>query len=409
MASQTAKSGFLAAAKAHARDETRQPQDFTELPGGIVNGVAELREAKIGVYKPTKANDAAGRTGQNFLYLGGVVLSPKTAVDVRKVWDPATKSVRIAGEPQTVPVEGLRTNKTLPLCAERIRGRDGQSEVVPGDENIADALNVLRLVAGDEVTHPLASATTEEQSWKILDSILAAIRKAKPRFRFNTRWRDPTEAYPNSAGTWPHDWFSGVPSANGQPWEDGPDVSAVAETVLEGPAVADSPDESSAEEGPIEEGATREPASVEEGSDLRELAARAVDKAVTLDVRKRAQTELIRLAKEAGCAEDDVRNAKDWIAVVEMIESARSGEAETAEEEAVEWTPAVGEIYPYPALVKNKAGKLVPGRAETDHEVKAVDAEKRTVDLAAVKGFKNVRKAVPWDKIEPKLEEAAAE
>ena len=75
-----AATGFNLAAslKAHAKDETDYTQDYSSLPAGIIGGIAELREARMGTYKSGKS------VGGQYIYLAGVVITPEHAVNTVK-------------------------------------------------------------------------------------------------------------------------------------------------------------------------------------------------------------------------------------------------------------------------------------------------------------------------------------
>src|SRR5437016_1611840 len=116
----------------HSTDDTDYGQDFTRLPGGISGGIAQLIDAKIGVYK-TGAN-----TGKKFFRAAGVVVSPDTATEMVKTLDERGK-VKVVSAKE-VPVKGLQTSVMVPLCD--TKKADGT--VTTADEGVANMLNELR-------------------------------------------------------------------------------------------------------------------------------------------------------------------------------------------------------------------------------------------------------------------------
>ena len=65
--------------KAHANDETSYGTEYIDLPGGITGGIAKLVDAKLGEFKK------GPNQGKQFLYLGGLVVEPETAIQLNKV------------------------------------------------------------------------------------------------------------------------------------------------------------------------------------------------------------------------------------------------------------------------------------------------------------------------------------
>lgn len=167
--------------KAHAKDETVVRADFSSPPPGIVGGTAKLNYAKIGVY-------ASGATkGEKFVRLAGTIVSPKTATVVRQTWRDG-KVVNLPAE--QVHVEGLNTSRMFPLCDTKA----GDGTVTSADEHIAEMLNELRTLGGDECTEDVDS----EES---LAAALSALEGADVSFRFSTSAGKPTKEYPTPR-TW---------------------------------------------------------------------------------------------------------------------------------------------------------------------------------------------------------------
>ena len=182
MARQKAKSSLLGKSlQSHAKDETTQPRDFIDLPPGIRSseGVAQLADAKVGIFK------AGVNEGEQFVYLAGVVIAPKTVTYSPKVFvDGKIKSL----PPQTVAVEGQRTSITYPLC-DTVKGN---GDTVSLDEHVEEMLNMLRLLGGD---------TTTLKKDADLDTLLAALVEEGSHFKFSTSGSKPTKEYPEPR-TW---------------------------------------------------------------------------------------------------------------------------------------------------------------------------------------------------------------
>jgi hypothetical protein len=338
--------------KAHARDETEYGQDFARLPGGIHGGIAELVDARLGEFKQ------GPNQGRPFLYLAGTVVSPATATETVKAFENgAVKLVRV----KEVPVQGLRTALTLPLCDTKTRAGDATS----ADENVADALNELRKLGGPDFTEDIESEDD-------LKSKLEALKEARVRFRFGTSSADPTAQYPTPR-VWER-WFGtkGVEAAvNGQ--------------------VEDLVDDQTKE---ADEEKEEEPESETESSDDLDALAEAADGG-----DKDAARKLKALAKDAGASDEDIDSADDWAAVRALIGLPGSTEMDEEKEEGEEeaFLPKKGEVYSYRPL-DPKTKKQVKKGFEV--EVIAVDKKAETVDLVNLTNRKLSYKKVAWDKLE---------
>lgn len=174
MGKRTAKSGFGASLKSHANDETNYGMEYIDLPAGIKGGVARLVEAKLGEYK------SGDNQGENFLYLAGVVLSPKKALSITKAFQDGKVQVLSTEE---VEVEGQRTSCMEPLC----NTTKANDDVITSDEHVANALNELRKLGAD---------TSKITTPKAFNEMLEALKEAAPTFKFGTSSKDPTAAYP---------------------------------------------------------------------------------------------------------------------------------------------------------------------------------------------------------------------
>ena len=190
MAKRTGKSAFGNALKANAGNETKARTEFIDLPGGITGGIAQIVEAKLGIYK------SGNNEGSQFLYLAGVVLKPKTATSITKVWRKG--KVEVVDTSQ-IEVEGQRTSYMEPICDTT----KGNGDVVSVDEHVANAINELQLL-GVDTSHLEKSKDPE----KAFEQLLQALKKAKPTFNFGTSSSDPTATYPNPR-VWER-WYGAV-------------------------------------------------------------------------------------------------------------------------------------------------------------------------------------------------------
>ena len=355
MPSFTGKSGLSSALQKHNRDETQYGMDFSKLPAGISGGIAQLVEAKMGVYK------AGPNQGKPFVYLGGTVMEPEVAIKVEKTF---SNGKVVVSPPVEERVRGRQTGLTLPLC-ETKRGGNVQTE----EENVADMLNELRKVGGEECT---ASVTDE----KSLAALLAALKEAKPAFKFSTSGSDPTEQYPTMR-VWENwlgnrgleDWsFQG----NGQV-QDNTGGAAEPFNEFEGGA----PD------------AAQDPA---------ELAAVADNEKLGDDERQAAIDTLTELALAAGISQEDIDDATSFKVVAKKI--AEAGEATGNEDhqapdepEPADEAPAKGALYYYKPFDKRLKRKVRKG---IECEVTTVNKTEETVTLVSQVDKKTKYEKVPW-------------
>ena len=297
--------------KANAPAEIDYGRQYIDLPGDIRNGVAELVEAKIGQYQ------SGQNEGKDFLYLAGVVISPKTAVEVKKIWKGGKAEVVST---EVLTVKGQRTSVMIPLC--ETSNKDG-SKTTDEATNFQTAANELMKLAGAEC---LEGVDDDDA----LNNLLTELRNMDPpiRFKFSTRSKEPTAAYPES-GVWPHSWHG---TENLPEVEDEGDVQDDNEPADE-PAEEETP-----KKGPPAKAATPAKASPKKaepeaevpfGDDIDDLVADANG----TDKKKKvvATNRLKELAMAAGQAEDDVDNAENWEAVAEMC---RGGAVEGGDEPA---------------------------------------------------------------------------
>lgn len=361
MPSQTApvKVNLSGALKAHAKDKTDYGREFTNLPGGITGGIAELVEAKIGVYKSGK------NTGQKFIYMAGVVRSPKTALELKKIWEPVPGNpkgqVKIISN-KMIDIDGQRTSIMLPLCAtEKGDGKGGTVQVTL-DQNVEDALNEVRKLGGEECT---AHVQTEED----LAQLLATLKSQQPgiRFKFGTSEMDPNKDYPNGARVF-ENWYGTKGLENYVP--EAADKHPALAATQDGTAPSANGDGQPAEQFNEFDAST--------SMDLDQLVEAANGDG---DVATDAQARLIALATEKG-REDEARAAESWAdvkAVIEAEDALAEAPAEEAPAPAAKepWKPKAGEMYMYKPL-DPKTNKPQIDKA-TKKPVKGVEVEILTV------------------------------
>ena len=295
--------------KANAPAEIDYGRQYIDLPGDIRNGVAELVEAKIGQYQ------SGQNEGKDFLYLAGVVISPKTAVEVKKIWKGGKAEVVST---EVLTVKGQRTSVMIPLC--ETSNKDG-SKTTDEATNFQTAANELMKLAGAEC---LEGVDDDDA----LNNLLTELKNMNPpiRFKFSTRSKEPTAAHPES-GVWPHNWHG---------TENLPKVEDAGDDIQDDNELAEEPaaEETSPKKGPpAKAGPKTKPEPEPEvpfGDDLDDLVADANG----TDKKKKvvATNRLKELAMAAGQAEDDVDNAENWEAVAEMCrgDAATEGDGEPA-------------------------------------------------------------------------------
>jgi len=340
----------------HARDKTTAGPDYTRLPAGITGGIAQLTEAKIGVY--AKGNNA----GEKFIYLAGTVIEPKTFMEVKQVW---AEGKVMSLPPREVTIEGLFTSQILPLCDTT----NASGEVTNADDHIARALNELRLLGGDDFTEDIDS----EES---LAEHLATLKKVAPVFRFSTSSGAPTAQYPNER-VW-ENWRGAKGLEDYEPPEEGdavvdgtPDDEERIEPTAKAP-----PKKSPKIAAPV-------PEEEEEEADLDALAVKADEG------DEDAQKAITDAANVAGIEDETIAEAEDWASVVALIGSSGEGEEPEEEEEEEAADPEKGDVYFF---------KPPKARKPVECEVTAVFAKAQKVNLKSLDDGKSF-KMIPFDKL----------
>jgi hypothetical protein len=354
MAKQSGKSPlgdkFARSLASHAKDETTYARDFTNLPPGIIGGVAKLVDARLGTY--AKGNNQ----GERFLFLSGTVVEPKEVSVVRHVWQD-NKVVALPVE--QVRVEGLFTRQTLPLCDTKTRAGDEISQ----DENVAAALNVLRTLGGEECTSEVA----DEES---LQSLLDTLKESDIYFKFNTSASKVTADNPDE-----------------RTWENWRGACEYVQDEEDNPVVDETGEEEEEDSGKV----------------LSDEELLALGKKADVAVKRKkpdgeAEGVLGKSAEDAGV---DPNELETWTEVAEATIAARgteefdpSGEGEKEEEEEgeeeVPSDPAKGEVWLYKPPHAKKA---------TEVEVTAVFPAKRMANVKVLDDGR-IFKAVPFDKLQ---------
>lgn len=344
--------GSLNRAKARPAEQV----GFTDLPGGITDGIAELVEAKRGQYK------TGDNQGKSYVRMAATVLEPETAVETKWAWDPAKKAPAVVGAPRTRKVKGLQTSIMLPLCATKKFDAEANSNAM---------LNMLKLVGGEEFVNGIDFGTTEASAFKALDAALAELQ-ATPglRVRFSTQDKKPTAEYPEG-GVWDHRWHGAVADDG-----EGGDVGGGegGGDVDDGTAGADAGDGGGEDAEP--------PADDDWDAMVEEYDDAGTDQ----ERRDELAGKLLAMAVAAGADETAAGDAADWAAVKEMMDAAAEGggEAEEAEEPAEEpFEAEKGVVYGLSITVpKNPKDKKSPKvKKKLQVETTAVNKKDRTVTV----------------------------
>lgn len=360
----------------HAADETDWGQDFSSPPPGISGGVAKLVDAKIGEYK------SGNYQGQKYLYLAGVIVSPKRHTFLPRYIDNGKLMV---GQPTTVETAGMRTSIMVPLCDTV----NSMGKTTSDDENVERALNELRKLGAD--TSELA---TEEDLLGLLEDLKASGQF----FKFSTTASEPTLQFPT-----PRVWENWLGNRGLEDYEEEEVQNEVEEEEEE-------TEEADAEEFEPEETSEEEPEEEDE-RDTMQLAADADkgDEEAAMIVAERAQGCGLdpeeyetwvdcALAIEGGGKSLKKKKAKpvkkeepEEEEAEEEAEEEEAEEEEAEEEEETEesYTPEKGDV----AMFRPKGA-----RKDVEVEVTAVFAGKQTCNLKRLDDGK-VYKGIPWDRL----------
>ncbi len=349
------------AVRSHANDTTEY--GIIQLPPGITNGIAQVKECTFGEFKEGTAN-----AGQPYFRASAVVVEPQT--------------VMYRG--QEVKVAGLQTSIMIPMC-------DTVSQAgkeTPLEDNIKRIMNELRKLAGEEYTKGCSGGVE-------MLSLAEGIESAQPYTYFSTTLAkkknpaDPDRIWEN--------WHGSKGLESYEPGE--PAGAMAAQDDLE--AVDDDEPVASAKaptkKAPSANGKTKAPVQEEfdEFQDLDSLVERA-------DADDEAAIKaLTDQAKKAGISKK-VINDSSYADLAKLIAGESVDEEETTEEEEVvedepqESTgPQVGEVFSYRPV--DKATKK-PGKA-TEVEIIEIDEESQTCRVKILADGK-ILKGVPLGKLE---------
>jgi len=363
-------------------------QDFSELPGDINGGIAKLVELKVGTYKE------GANKGKPFFLAAGIVLEPKMAVHVKKVWE--NGGVRIVSSANE-KIEGRRTQITVPLCTTSTKDK---SKTTSEEENIGKMFNEVKKLAGEACLDGIDSDAD-------LMALFDMLKKSGILFKFNTRLKEPNKEYPSS-GVWPHNWRGMVSEEDYQPGEtnDGVQDSTGGNEAPDVPDDAPPPDDADASAGGDAQG---EPGDHE----LDELAERADAKDAKGKpvVDQEAIDRLTDLAKEAGIDDADVANADNWTDVANLIRQARdagaeAGAADEPLDEPFDSSPQVGDNFSYqvidPKTKKPATDPKNPKKVARPVMVEVISTDK-TKSVSVVRSLqdKKTKWTVPFDQLIP--------
>lgn len=368
----TAKSGFAAkvgakvnaAVKAHAKDETNY--GLIRLPGGINNGVAQLRECGFFPYKPEsnmKKLDGTSAVGEYYFRAMGVVVQP----------------LSVATPDGIVPVVNLQTS-VMVTC---IDTKNNKGEVTTAIEHITGYDGAGNLTCPTNVMNELrklGAEFSETPDASELEQVALALKEAKPYFRFSTSTSQGGVNPANGKKYEPRVWESWhgtkglenyTPPATGMEMHDNAISVSNPAPSTNGTSHATAADLAPA---PAVEYSDQE--------DLASLGARADggDEA--------AGVKLQEMAEKAGISEEDITAAANWTAIAELL----AGGGEGGEEgEEIPPPPKVDEVYNYTPKGAKKAVKCL---------VKAVDEKAQTVNLQNTENKRVNYKAISWNDLE---------
>ena len=375
MPSQSGKSPLFAkygnklneAVIAHASERTTT--GMQRMPPGIRDGVARLIECGFGKVAEGKQN-----AGEYYFRAAGVALKPK--------------SILIEGE--AIPVAGKQTSIMEMACDTK----DSSGKVTTQQEHFDRICQHLRSLGGEEYTEGADGSTIEGLANALVDkdnpvffNFSTSLRKGREYIDAKTKQKKMGEdgVWENWHGTKGLEDFSpnGEMMVEDHSGDDQPPSDESVATSEEAPATA---------------------ADIDADGALSDLA----EKSEKGD--KAARRDLTKFAVEAGVAEADVENAKDWAAVVDMIRQASgsvateeaAAEPEPEPEPEKEWEPSKGEFYKFKPLDKNGKPVLDAKRKPkvVEVEVTTVNKAKKMVDLVNNADKKTAYKAVKWDALE---------
>lgn len=385
MPPQKAKSALLAKygkalEQAHhaVKDNETEFSKFGDLPAGIENGIAKLDSVKFDQFKNGDLKN------EWYFMAQAVVVLPK--------------------EVNGIPVENLQTRiGPEPLCDTPSRSRKTTQEHVDW------IYNELRKLGVDTKDLELAD----------LEATCEALSEAAPYIRFRTWASKPNKDYPDPKTN--HSWNGTVEYT---PEED--DGAVDDETGGEEPAEEEAPPPAKKPPAKAPSRPATAPAKtptdgkpnapkpggkappkpaddVDKFDEQAPEAEEAPDEGPALEALAEAadggdedaQTALGEMATEAGISEQQIVKAKDYAALVKLIQDATGEAGEETTEEEEEGEEAATEFTPEKDMVVYHRPK--GGKKPVECEVVAVFAKKRTASLKNLDNPKLIYKDVSWD------------
>lgn len=357
-----------------------------KLPEGIENGVAQLVDAKLGVFKEGK------NKGKLFFMAAGVVLKP-TSVDGVQIEGMRTQ---IGPEPLADTPEATGKRKTF-------------------NDHYAWIINELAKLGVDKGS----------MGFDDLESTVQALKEASPFFKFRTWKGKPTKDYPdprvneewNGACDYTPDEGSdtGVEDGTAEP-EPEPEpepTPAPRPATRTAPAASKTPPPKGPAKAPVKVAPSPEPEPEPEpdGGELTPFQIMELGEQAD-GGDEDAQAQLTSMAEAASVPDEDVTNALNWSEVAALItggegsteggEEAPADEPEPeAEPEPEEIEPVKADVYGYrPTTVDPKTKKPVKAKKPIECEVVSVDKKSKTVLLKNLDDPKKTYKSVKWDELE---------
>ncbi len=340
----------------HASDETDFGMERIDLPAGINRGVAKLVTGRIGQFK------SGQNEGQDFVYLGGVIVSPETVMSSKRIFS--------GGKVQNLPpeemvVKGQQTGMTIPLC-DTLKG-DG--ETVTLDTHIKELLNELRKLGGEECTSE-GLKTNED-----LEALMTSLIEANIYFRFSTSGSKPTEQYPDEK-VW-ENWFG---SKDMEDYEEDEDEDVNDNTGGENEDIPPKKTKKAKKKVPVSK--------ADDGDEPDEIDFIALGK----EAKEGDEAAMIELGEAAKALDIDPETIDSWVGVAEAIIAASSpGDGNGDDDDDDEAPPKRGEVWRFKPPKKRKFATC---------EVTAVFSGKQTCNLKNLDDPTKTYKAVSWDKLE---------
>lgn len=298
-----------------------------DLPPGINDGIAKLVKCGFQLVKEGSAN-----AGKPLFMAEGIIVSPDKA-------------------PNGTIVKGKRT-RHMEMCFDTTTQA---GKTTTQEEHLDRVMNTLKCLGAD---------CSEITSYDQLEGLAAAVEEMGPHFSFRTWAGKATPQYPNprTNETW------------GAVVEYTEDPTASAGGVEDSSGVSD--DTAPADDAPADEPA-------DETEDLDALA-KAADAKKDSPAKEAAGQRLEAIAAEKGLDADEVGNAANWAAVVEMIRAAdtQAKDVPTDDEPAADeaYEPAKGDVV----KVKVTDPKDKKKSKVVECEIVLVDKKKSAVTLKLI-------------------------